>query len=64
MKSPLQSRLTALTLLGLLLFSPPLLLLFDQPGRWGFSLLSLWIFLLWGLLIVLAALILEGGDEE
>jgi len=64
MKSSLQSRLTALTLLGLLLFSPPLLLLFDQPGRWGFSLLALWIFLLWGLLIVLAALILEGGDEE
>lgn len=64
MKSPLQSRLTALTLLALLLFSPPLLLLFDQTGRWGFSLLPLLIFLLWGVLIVLAALILEGGDEE
>lgn len=64
MKSLLQSRLLALTLLGLLLFSPPLLLLFDHPGPWGLSLLPLFIFLFWGLLILLAALILECSDEE
>lgn len=64
MRSRLQGRLLALTLLGLLLFSPPLLLLFDQPGPWGFSLLPLIIFLIWGVLILLAALLLESSDEE
>jgi hypothetical protein len=53
-----------LTLLALALFSPPLLLLFDQPGPWGFSVLAPVIFAIWGVLILLAALILERGDEE
>jgi len=64
MKAPEQSRLLALSLLGLLLFSPPLLLLFDRPGIEGFSTLSGFIFLIWALLILAAALILEHSDEE
>lgn len=64
MRSRMQSRLFALTLLALALFSPPLLLLFDQPGPWGFSVLAPVIFAIWGVLILLAALILERGDEE
>lgn len=64
MRSPEQSRLLALTILGLLLFSPPLLLLFDQPGIADFSTLSGIIFLIWALLILGAALILERHHEE
>lgn len=64
MKAPLQSRLVALTLLALALFSPPLLLLFDRPAGWGFSSLPLIIYLIWALLIVLAALTLEGKDAD
>lgn len=64
MKSPLQSRLVALTLLGLALFSPPLLLLFDRPGAWGFSTLPVIIYLVWALLILLAAMTLERTDAD
>ncbi|KEA62699.1 hypothetical protein ADIMK_3171 [Marinobacterium lacunae] len=64
MKTPEQSRLLALSLLGLLLFSPPLLLLFDRPGSHGFSLLAAIIFVIWALLILAAALILERSNEE
>ncbi|WP_432695682.1 hypothetical protein ACQUQP_14170 [Marinobacterium sp. YM272] len=64
MKPSRTSLLTALGILALLLFSPPLLLLYDREGPWGFSALSLVIYPLWGLVIVLAALVLEGRDEK
>ncbi len=64
MKRNEQNRLLALTLLALLLFSPPLLLLFDSEGSWGFSTLPLIIYLIWAVLILLAALILERPHEE
>lgn len=64
MRKAEQSRLLALTLLALLLFSPPLLLLFDREGAWGFSTLPLIIYLCWAILILLTALILERPHEE
>lgn len=64
MKKSEQSRLLALTCLALLLFSPPLLLLFDREGSWGFSTLPLIIYLCWAVLILLAALVLERPHEE
>ncbi len=64
MRSKLQSRLVALTLLGLALFSPPLLLLFDRPGAWSISTLPVIIYLVWALLILLAAVTLERPDAD
>ena len=64
MKRALTGRLVALTLLALALFSPPLLLLFDQPADFGFSTLPVVIYLLWAGLILLAALILEHSDAD
>ncbi len=64
MKRALTGRLVALTLLALALFSPPLLLLFDQPAAFGFSTLPVVIYLLWAGLILLAALILEHSDAD
>lgn len=64
MKAPLQSRLVALSLLALALFSPPLLLLFDRPAAWGFSNLPVIIYLIWALVILLAALTLERPDAD
>jgi hypothetical protein len=39
-------------------------LLFDREGSWGFSTLPLIIYLIWAVLILLAALILERPHEE
>ncbi|MBR9830149.1 MAG: hypothetical protein GYB41_16180 [Oceanospirillales bacterium] len=64
MKQALTSRLVALSILALVLFTPPLLLLFDRPTAWGFSTLPLVIYLLWAVLILLAALILERPDAD
>ncbi|MBV0933677.1 hypothetical protein [Marinobacterium weihaiense] len=64
MKATRSSRLVALSLLALLLFTPPLLLLFDHPTDWGISALPLTVYLIWGGLILLAALILETGDAD
>ncbi|PSL16847.1 hypothetical protein CLV44_101247 [Marinobacterium halophilum] len=64
MKQALTSRLVAVSILALVLFTPPLLLLFDRPTAWGFSTLPLVIYLLWALLILLAALILERPDAD
>lgn len=64
MKPRLTSRLVALSLLALVLFSPPLLLLFDQPTAWGLSTLPLVIYLAWAGLILLAALLLERADAD
>jgi len=62
--SRLPGRLMALTLLATLLFMPPLISLFDRPGESGMSLLPLYLFCAWGLVVLLAALLLEGNDEE
>lgn len=58
------SRLVALTLLGGLLFTPPLLTLFDRPLLAGMSGLSWYLFAAWGGLIGLAAWLLERHHEE
>lgn len=63
-KSPTQARLIGLTLLALLLFLPPLLLLFDRPSPLGFSLLPLYIFIAWLAVIGLAAWLLERDHEN
>nr|WP_067292599.1 hypothetical protein [Marinobacterium profundum] len=62
--SPLPSRLIAVTLLAALLFTPPLLGLFDQPGGGGLSWLLLYLFGAWALVILLAALTLELNDDD
>ncbi|MBE0506087.1 MAG: hypothetical protein IBX50_05115 [Marinospirillum sp.] len=62
--APTQARLIGLTLLALLLFLPPLLLLFDRPGTLGFSILPLYIFIAWLVVIGLAAWILERDHEN
>lgn len=64
MKPVMTSRLVALSLLALALFSPPLLLLFDRPAAWGFSTLPAVIYMIWAGVILLAALILERPDAD
>ncbi len=59
-----EPRLIAVTLLAALLFTPPLLGLFDQPGNSGLSWLPLYLFGAWGFVILLAALILERHDDD
>ncbi len=53
------SRLVSLTLLGLLFFIPPLVLLFDRPSIGGLSLLPIWLFISWLILILLTAWVME-----
>ena len=54
----INERLVALFLLGLLLFLPPLLLVFNRPDRViGIPALYLYIFVAWAGLIALSALI-------
>lgn len=60
----LVSRLVSLTLLGLLFFIPPLVLLFDRPTGNGFSMLPIWLFISWLVLILLTAWVMERSDEE
>jgi hypothetical protein len=58
-------RLVALFLLGLLLFTPPFLGIFNQPDRiLGFPTLYLYLFATWTLLIVLVALVIESSDPD
>ena len=59
----LGERLTALVLLATLLFTPPLVLVFDRPAG-GPSWLPLYLFVVWGGVIGLAAWLLEhpSGD--
>lgn len=55
-------RLVALFLLGCLLFSYPLLALFDADQRlFGLPLLFAYLFGAWALLIVLMMLVIEGA---
>lgn len=61
MKPPARSaRLISLTLMAVLLFTPPLLLLFDRPNALGFSILPIYLFSVWILLLIAAAWIMES----
>ncbi|WP_163559509.1 hypothetical protein [Halomonas sp. NO4] len=59
-----RARLIALTALAALLFSPPLVVIFDRPSEAGPSWLPLYLFLAWGLVIGLAAWLMESREEE
>lgn len=65
MKTPRKhSRLVGLTLLACLFFLPPLLFIFDRPSQAGISWLPVYIFVIWLIIIGLAAWILEGSRDE
>ncbi len=59
-------RLFFLFLLGVFLFNPPLLSIFDLPRQvFGVPLLYVYLFACWGALLVVVAFIIEkGGDVE
>jgi hypothetical protein len=57
-------RLLALFALGWLLLNFPLLAIWDRDMRlWGIPLLPLAVFVAWGVLIVLAAWVLESDSD-
>ncbi|MGI9523794.1 MAG: hypothetical protein ACR2PG_19350 [Hyphomicrobiaceae bacterium] len=57
---PSKEKLAALFLLAVLLFNPPLILIFDSPATAaGIPVLYVYLFVSWALLIVLCALISE-----
>jgi hypothetical protein len=56
------ARLAFLFMLGVLLFNYPLLALFNVQGSvFGIPMLYAYIFLAWGMLIALVALVMERG---
>jgi len=56
-------RLVALSMLGCLLFNYPLLALFNDPGMlFGIPVLYAYVFLAWGLLILLIAMVVEARE--
>jgi hypothetical protein len=58
-------RLVALFLLGVLLFTPPFLGIFNTPARiLGLPSLYLYLFAAWTLLIVLVTLAIESSDAD
>ena len=58
-------RLVALFLLGVLLFTPPFLGIFNTPDRiLGLPALYLYLFAAWTLLIVLVTLVIESSDAD
>lgn len=58
-------RLVALFLLGVLLFTPPFLGIFNTPDRiFGLPSLYLYLFAAWTLLIVLVTLAIESSDAD
>jgi hypothetical protein len=58
-------RLVALFLLGLFLFTPPFLGIFNVPDRiLGLPRLYFYLFAAWTLLIVLVALVIESSDAD
>jgi hypothetical protein len=58
-------RLVALFLLGVLLFTPPLLWVFNSPDRiLGLPRLYLYLFAAWTLLIVLVMIVIERSPAE
>ena len=58
------ARLLGLTLLACLLFMPPLLLIFDRPSATGLSWLPVYVFVVWLLVIGLAAWLMERHPDE
>lgn len=59
-----QARLVALIGLAALLFSPPLVLIFDRPPGTDPSWLPIYLFAAWLLVIGLAAWLMEHRQEE
>jgi len=60
----LRQRLAALFLLGLMLWFSPLVFRFEQAGAvFGIPLLYLYLFGVWVMLVVAAALILSRGHD-
>ncbi|MCE8026684.1 MULTISPECIES: hypothetical protein [Halomonadaceae] len=59
-----RARLMALIGLALLLFSPPLVLIFDRSPAATLSWLPLYIFVAWLLVIALAAWLMEHRRED
>jgi hypothetical protein len=58
-------RIVVLLILGVLLFSPPFILIFDKPVLVaGIPLLFLYLFAAWAALIVLMMLVVERGGVE
>lgn len=56
-------RLVALSMLGCLLFNYPILALFNRSGTVaGIPILYVYIFVVWGLLIALMALVVEAKE--
>ncbi len=54
-----------LFLLGVLLFNPPLLSIFDIPRQLlGIPLLYIYLFACWGFLLLLVAFIVEKGGDR
>ena len=54
-------RLAALFIVGLAALFPPLLGAFNRPGSfWGFPVLPLYLFTVWGLLVLLGWLLTRG----
>lgn len=65
MKTPrLGERLVVLILLAALLFSPPFILSFDRISSGGLSWLPLYIFIAWGVVIGLAAWLMESRHDD
>lgn len=62
--SPTHARLTGLILLALVALLPPILLLFDRPSSSGLSILPVYVFSAWLVIILLAAWVLEQKNEE
>lgn len=59
-----RQRLAGVFLVGLLLLFPPALTLFDRADEWGGIPISyLYLFGVWLLLVVLAAVTVEGGKR-
>lgn len=64
MKKRHQQKLIILSLVLLLLFNIPLVLIFNQFGSvFGFPIMYFFIFLIWALAIVVSALILKRYHE-
>jgi hypothetical protein len=60
-RAPINQRLVPVFLLGCLLFTYPLLSLFNNGGHvFGIPILYAFLFSVWGLLILLMALIVKG----
>ena len=60
-----RERLIALFFVGVLLFNPPLLAVFDLPDSWlGVPVLYVFLFAAWFGLILLLALVIESAAME